>query len=103
MMAFPKLKRVQNKVMYGIAFILLLGFVSCSRPLPLTDWYYIYPQDDFGDGYYLICKLGGKNDPKIENITEVLWSDQMIIIERLHKEWYIIKAKSERLKCFNNE
>ncbi|MFZ6663664.1 hypothetical protein [Peijinzhouia sedimentorum] len=71
----------------------------------LIDEYRIYPQDEFGDGHYLICKLGCDGDPKIQNIASVGWNDRFIIVGKkgAQKSWYVIKAKGEKLKCCNGD
>lgn len=81
--------------------------LSCwyNNSVALTDHYRIYPQDEFGDGYYLICKLGCEGDPKIQNITTVRWNKRFIIVKvkRPLDYWYIIKAKDKELKCCNGD
>ncbi|SFG27554.1 hypothetical protein SAMN05216383_108112 [Prevotella sp. KH2C16] len=43
-----------GRVRYFLIFILFCG---CSNPISLIDYYWVYPEDEFGNGYYLICKL----------------------------------------------
>lgn len=86
------------KVMLLLAVILQTGCFDNS--IILVDEYRIYPQDEFGEGYYLICKLGCKESPKIQNITSVQWNDRFIFISKKDNKrpWYVIKAKGKKLK-----
>ncbi len=87
-------------------FVLLLCCfsLSCSKaPIDLVDYYRIYPQDEFGSGYYLTCKMGSKQNLKIENICKVKWSHRLILIEQDNNLWYLIKAKGDTLRCCNND
>ncbi|MFA7325898.1 MAG: hypothetical protein WC121_04480 [Candidatus Kapaibacterium sp.] len=87
--------------------ILLIGTLfisSCDRPIQLIDYYYIYPQDNFGDGYYLMCKLG--KDPKIENLELVKWNNKYIVIKQKNDSnncWFVIKSRALELKCSNGD
>lgn len=85
-----------------LLLLFLSVFLCCSNAINLTDNYWLYPEDEFGNGYYLICKLSSENDPKIENIKAILWNDKYIIIEEdieSEERWRIIEAKNENLKC----
>ena len=86
-----------------IAILIIISLLSCTdRAFNLVDDYWIYPEDEFGNGYYLICKLSSENDPKIENINTVLWNDCYIIIQQTVEErerWLIIKPSKNRLSC----
>ena len=76
-----------------------------NSPTTLIDYYRIYPQDEFGDGHYLICKLGCERDPKIQNIAFVGWNDRYIVVRKkdAQKPWYVITAMGEKLKCCNGD
>ena len=72
----------------------------------IADSYVICPEDEFGKGYYLICKLGCNEDPKIENIKMVEWNEKYIIIQNnslLRNRWFIIQAQNDKLKCCNSD
>jgi hypothetical protein len=68
---------------------------GCNNPINLIDYYGVYPEDEFDNGYYLICKLSSENDPKIENIKSIFWNEKYIIIEQnisSKYNWLIIEA-----------
>lgn len=88
-----------RRLIYFILTILLCG---CNNSINLIDYYWVYPEDEFGNGYYLICKLSSEDDPKIENIKSVFWNEKYIIIEQnisSKYNWLIIEAKNKKLKC----
>lgn len=80
-----------------IIFIMPLSGCFDSSTI-LIDEYRIYPQDEFGDGQHLICKLGCAGGPKIQNIATVEWNDRFIVVRKKddQKPWYVIKAKGEK-------
>lgn len=89
-----------------IVILFALPLSGCfDSSTTLIDEYRIYPQDEFGNGYYLMCKLGCKGDPKIQNIASIEWNDRFIVIKNKdsQKLCYIIKAKGEKLKCCNED
>ncbi len=96
---------MQTKKMIILIVVLIMLPCCSDNSIALIDEYRIYPQDEFGEGYYLICKLGCKGDPKIENITTVKWNNSFILVKVKNplNHWYIIKAKGEVLKCCNND
>lgn len=89
-----------------IVILFAMPLSGCfDSSITLIDEYRIYPQDEFGDGHYLICKLGCEGDPKIQNIASVEWNDRYIVVRKkdAQKPWYVIKAKGEKLKCCNGD
>lgn len=93
---------------WTVLMLLLMPLAGCfESSTELVDEYRIYPQDGFGSGYYLICKLSCDNDPKIENVESVKWNDQFIVVkkerEKSQESWYVIEAKGEKLKCCNGD
>ena len=102
---------LKNKGKIGTALIFValfaVVFKNCiNRPFPIADYYMIYSDDEFGDGHYLICKLGCENDPFIENIKSIQWDKRHIIVEQQEKEksnWYLIIARGEELLCCNRD
>ncbi|GEM_PF-2154726 len=86
----------------SLFFLGLSIFLSCNTPVVIYEWYRIYSEDEYGNGYYLMCKMGTKDSPFIENIHSVAWNTKYIIIEQNNVEqniWYIVKAKGEVLMC----
>lgn len=87
-------------------FLLLFILVSCSpSSVKLVDEYYIYSPDEYCDSYYLKCKLSSDADPVIDSVSVVYWNDSTIIIGRCEekREWWVVKASGDKLKCCNND
>jgi hypothetical protein len=96
-----------GKINIIIILLSILMYNNCNSepPVTLIDYYRVYPEDEFGRGYYLICKLGCSSDVKIENITFIAWNDSVIIVRTgtSNYVWYIIKARKDKLKCCNRD
>lgn len=90
-----------KKTLIFIIFILLA--TGCETPLHLSDNYYIHPEDEFVNGYYLFCNPSCENDVFIQYIKEVQWNKKYIIVETLKEEWFVIKALGPELFCCNND
>lgn len=89
-----------------IVILFTIPLFGCfDSSITLIDEYRIYPQDEFGYGHYLICKLGCEGDPEIQNITSIKWNDRFIIVRTNdnQKPCYVIKAKGDKLKCCNKD
>lgn len=92
-------------IIIGISLIMIS---SCnSNPFVVTDNYVIYSEDEYGNGYYLKCKLGCDQDARIEYVKSIKWSDKYLFVQQKNGEqniqWYIIEAKGEKLLCCNND
>ncbi len=100
-------KSVKQKLSFVVIICLSASFISCrQRIVKIIDHYTIYSEDEFGAGYYLICKLACKNDAKIENIESIRWDTKNIIIKKRQSgiyHWYRIKATGNELMCCNND
>lgn len=97
--------KMLQKLITFIAYVVFLS--SCGeQSIKLTDNYTICSEDEFGKGYYLICKLSCISDPKIENIKTIELSSSHIIIQQSYlnrSRWFIIKARGKELKCCNKD
>jgi len=83
-----------------IIFILITG---CESKFQLQDNYYLYPDDEFGNGYYLMCNPGCSDFESLQYITRLQWNEKYIIVNTVKKGWFVIKARGTELKCCNND
>ena len=105
-----KNKMIKNKYIKAglLLFFTALLYNSCDIPIEIHEWYRIYGNDKYREGYHLMCKLGAEGAPHIENLQSAYWNKQYIIVEQKNFEeagnnrWYIVKAKGEELVCGND-
>ncbi|WKZ76143.1 MAG: hypothetical protein QY303_04440 [Vicingaceae bacterium] len=94
------MKTLKNLI-YAVA---LLITSSCNNnPFVVTDNYVVYSEDEYGNGYYLVCKLGCDHDARIEYVKSIEWSKKYLFVQQekpnQNSQWYIIKAKGNELLC----
>lgn len=95
--------------MNKLYLVLAVLSISCSSELPNN--YIVMDSTDLpGFGVtgknVLLCKLGCKNDPVIDNIESINWNDSLMYIiqkESIPNKYYIIKAREGHITCCNND
>lgn len=92
----------------GIKFILISLLItnnSCEcvgDPIvEIIDDYQVWSPD--GDRWTFMCQLGCPSHPTIQNVVQVEWNDNTIIVQNRNSvkrnEWYIFYSKEDTIKC----
>jgi hypothetical protein len=87
-------------------FGVILFLAACGK---LPDNFQFFDQVNLPDGInykVLMCKLGCKNDPIINNVYSVEWNEKnMYVVQHINKNenYFLIKARGEKLSCCNND
>ena len=79
------------------------AFEGCGNStLRIEDYYEIRKHESLPDidgRNILYCKLGYEGDPFINNVEYVEWDESLIKLRTQEQNYYIIKAKKEKLCC----